>query len=73
MGTINGRMLSESASENDFQNNYEAGQDYWLRNLCDTCEQEMPICNSSAWKYGRGRGNDNIRECNGYRERKEEL
>lgn len=38
-------------------------------NLCNTCECEIPTCESKHddVKYGNGKGNDNIIECKSYR------
>ena len=32
-------------------------------NLCDDCGLCMPDCNASDFKFGDGKGNDNIIEC----------
>lgn len=40
-----------------------------LINLCDTCSQEIPTCINDKISYGTGVGNDNIIECDGYKEK----
>jgi hypothetical protein len=35
-------------------------------NLCDTCVYEYPVCPGENIFFGRGLGNDNVIECDGY-------
>lgn len=36
-------------------------------NLCNTCEQEYPECSGHDVEFGKGKGDDNIISCDGYK------
>jgi hypothetical protein len=62
--------LEYECSKRDYSGICKEKDCYLLRNLCDSCTKECPICDAevSDVKYGVGVGNDNIIECKKWEE-----